>query len=152
MSLSQLKAATGLSGASAAAVAERLATQRLIEPGGPGGCYMLGEHLKERFGQTDSVADRGDTLDPRLVIDQAHRHSGDLVTAQAEPLTELSDTHRKIVEFCEVPRPLTGDHGGSRRHQSESLEETPFESADPSRHRRLTARIGPNIQTKPMCG
>ena len=131
VSLSQLRAVTGLYGPDAAAVAERLAAQRLIEPVGPGGRYALAEHLRERPGRPDSGADRADAPDsssvidqpdapapnlvtdqpdapaPNLVTDQAHRPPPDLVTAQAEPLTELSETQRKIVALCDAPRSLT---------------------------------------------
>ena len=130
-SFSQLKAVTGLSGPDAAAVAERLAAQKLIEPVGVDGRYALAEHLRERPGRPDSGADRADAPAPgsvadqpdapalNLVTDQAHRPQGnlvtaqahrpppDLVTAQAEPLTELSETHRKIVALCDAPRRLT---------------------------------------------
>ena len=132
MSRSQLRAVTGLSGPDAAAVAERLAAQRLIEPVGAGGRrYALAEHLKERLEQTDLVTAQVDAPDPRLVTDQpdapapnlvtdqvgrpqgnlstaqAHRPPPDLSTTQVESLTELSETHRKIVALGAAPRRLT---------------------------------------------
>ena len=118
-SFSQLKAVTGLSGPDAAAVAERLAAQKLIEPVEVDGRYALAEHLRERPGRPDSGADRADAPGsssvtdqpdapaPNLVTDQAGRPQGNLVTAQAEPLAELSETHRKIVALCDAPRRLT---------------------------------------------
>ena len=131
VSLPQLRAVTGLSGPDTAAVAERLAAQRLIEPVGPGGRrYALAEHLRERPGRPDSGADRADAPDSssvtdqadtptpnlvtdqdgrpqgNLVTDQAHRLPPNLVTMQAEPLTELSETQRKIVALCDAPRRL----------------------------------------------
>ena len=132
MSLSQLRTVTGLSRPDAAAVAERLAAQKLIEPVGPGGRrYALAEHLKERLDQADLGTDQVDAPDQRLVTDQpdaptpnlvtdqpdapapnsgtdqAGRPQGNLSTAQVEPLTELSATHRKIVALCAAPRRLT---------------------------------------------
>ena len=128
---SQLRAVTGLPGPDAAAVAERLATQKLIELVGASGRYALAEHLKERFGGTDMVTDQVDAPDPNLVTAQVDcpsgnpvtdrvdngrtdlvtNHvdcpSGNLVTDQVEPLTELSETHWKIVALCDAPRRLT---------------------------------------------
>lgn len=164
---SQLRAVTGLSGPDVDVVAERLATQRLIEPVGAGGRYALAEHLRERLGGTDPSADRVDAPDlnrvadqpdtsatdlvtdqvghpwgnlgttqvdapdPDLVTDEVGYPSGSLVTAQVnsgrtnlvtdqpdtpapslvtaqvEPLTELSETHWKIVMLCDTPCRLT---------------------------------------------
>ena len=93
---SQLRAVTGLSGPDAAAVAERLETQKLIEPVGAGGRYALAEHLKERLGGTDPgadriahprgtpVTDRPDTSAPDLVTDHVARPWGNLVTTQVD--------------------------------------------------------------------
>ena len=98
---------------------ERLTARRLIEPVGSGGRrYALAEHLKEHLDQTDLVTDQVDTPMPRLVTDQVGRPPGNLVTAQVdngrtdlstaqvEPLAELSETHWKIVEYCDAPRRL----------------------------------------------
>ena len=130
-SLSQLRTVTGPSGPDAATVAERLATQGLIEPVGTGGRYALAEHLRERLGRTDQVGDQvdtpvprlvtdqPDTLAPNLVTDQVSRPPGNLVTDQVEPLTELSATHRKIVALCDVPRSMAaimGELGLSHRN------------------------------------
>ena len=52
---SQLRAVTGLSGLDAAAVAERLAAQRLIEAVGAGGRYALAEHLRGRPGRINRI-------------------------------------------------------------------------------------------------
>ena len=175
---SQLRTVTGLSAPDAAAIAEGLAAQRLIEPVGADGRYALAGRLKERPGwprpgadrvdipDPDLVTDQPDTPapslvtdqvgrpsgslvttqvdapdpnlvtdqpdtpapslvtdqvgrpsgslvtaqvdapDPNLVTDQVRRPAGNLVTAQVEPLTELSETHRKIVALCDVPRRL----------------------------------------------
>ena len=112
---SQLRAVTGLSGPNTATIAERLATQRLIEPVGTGGRYALAEHLRERLGRTDQVArPSGDLVTAQvdsgrtdMNTDQVDRPQGNLVSVQVEPLTELSATHWKIVEYCDVPRRLS---------------------------------------------
>ena len=109
---SQLRAVTGLSGPDAAAVAERLAAQRLIEPVGTGGRYALAEHLKGRTdridtGHTDLVTAQVDDGRTDLSTAQVHRPPTDLSTAQVEPLAELSETHWAIMDCCDVPRPLT---------------------------------------------
>ena len=117
--LPQIKAVTGLSGPDAAAVAERLAIQRLIKPVGASGRYALAEYLRERLGRTDLVTNQPDIAAPNLGTDQVGRPQRNLGTDQVgrpqrnlgtdqvEPLTELSETHWKIVEHCDVPRRLT---------------------------------------------
>ena len=128
-----LKAVTGLPQQEAAAVSEKLATQKLIER--TGNRYALAEPVKERLGQTGQASDQvsgqvGDQGDRPLgnlvtahvdkdrtdqasdqvsgqVGDQGDRPPGNLVTAQVESLTELSDTHWMILEHCDVPRRLT---------------------------------------------
>ena len=60
------------------------------------------KHPDQAYVRTDAGAPV-----PRSVTDQAGRPQGNLVTAQAEPLTELSETHRKIVALCDAPRRLT---------------------------------------------
>ena len=86
----QFKAVTGLSGSAATAVAERLATQGLIERLGASRRYALAEQLKESPGQTD----RTDVF-------------ADPATAQVEPPAELLEAHRAIMDCCDVPRRLT---------------------------------------------
>ena len=110
---------TELSGPDAAAVAEWLAIQRLIKPVGASGRYALAEYLRERLGRTALVTNQPDIAAPNLVTDQVgrpqrnlvtdqvHRPLGNLVSDQVEPLTELLETHWKIVEYCDVPRRLT---------------------------------------------
>ena len=81
VSLPQLKAVTGLSGPDAAAVAEWLAAQRLIEPVGAHGHYALAKHLKERLDRNDQVGTQVDPPVPMLVTDQPDRPMSDLSTA-----------------------------------------------------------------------
>lgn len=115
--MAQFKAVTGLSGPDAAAVAERLATQRLIKHFGNGGRYALAEHLTEPFGLANQIGAQVDA-------DRA-----DLSTAQVEPLAELSETHRAIMDYCDVPRRLTdvmatlgaADRGHFKKHHLDPL-------------------------------
>ena len=125
--LSQLKAVTGVPADETVTVADRLVTQGLVEPTGVGETHVLAGHLRERLGGTGQV----DSGSADLVTDQVDQPSenlstaqvdtppaslstaqvgsppASLSTAQVEPLTELSATHRQIVEFCERPRSLT---------------------------------------------
>ncbi len=112
--LSQLKAVTGLSAAETVTVADRLVTQGLVEPTGAGESHVLAKHLRERLGGTgqadpgppDLVTDQVGPKQENLVTDQVDTPPTSLSTAQVEPLTELSATQRKIVEFCDIPRSL----------------------------------------------
>ena len=123
-SLMQLRAVTGLSGSDAAAVAERLEIQRLVEPVGGAGRYALAAHLREGAGRGDrkhgdSASRQFDRPTPDLYTDQVGRpatdlHTGqvnrpaaDLHTGQVHRLTELSATQWRIVEHCDTPRRLT---------------------------------------------
>ncbi len=113
--LTQLRAVTGLSAAETFTVAYRLVTQGLVEPSGAGESHVLAGHLRERLGGTgqvdsgfaDLVTAQVDTPPTSLSTAQVGRPPTSLSTAQVEPLTELSATHRQIVEFCERPRSLT---------------------------------------------
>ena len=68
--------------------------------------YALAEHLKDRFRQTDQAADQADARGEDLVTVQVQPKPPDLSTAQVHPLTELSATHWKIIDVCDVPRRL----------------------------------------------
>ena len=128
-----VRAVSGLSGADARAVLERLAVQGLVSPLGGAETRVFGvaERLAGRLGRTDRADDLAGTGAPglvtdqanpeskrlvtdqagpgpgRLVTDQAQSRQEDLSTAQAEPLTELSANQRKIIEICDIPRSLT---------------------------------------------
>ena len=125
-----VRAVTGLSGATARSVLERLAAQGLISPleGAETLVFTVAEDLKDRLGQaTRRIDDQADAVPPDLVSDQPRPDTGDLVTdqvpsasadlstaqppslstAQAEPLARVSATHRKIMRFCDTPRRLT---------------------------------------------
>lgn len=103
MTLSQIKAVTGLSGPDAIALAERLTTQILIKPIDSGKRYVLAEHLTEHPGLTDQV----DIEEGNLVTDQVDPATGRLVSDQPQPLQNLTENQWKIVMFCDVPRSLT---------------------------------------------
>ena len=126
MSPRDVRAVTGLSGAVARSILERLAAEGLISPleGAETLTFAVAEDLKVRLGQParriDGQADAGP---PNLATDQVPSASADLSTAQppslstaqppslstaqAELLLELSVTHRKIIGFCDTPRRLT---------------------------------------------
>ena len=106
ITLSQIKAVTGLTGPDARELADALVTKvlfRIIEAGRK---YALAEHLEDRFRQTDQAADQADARGEDLVTVQVQPKPPDLSTAQVSPLTELSATHWKIIDLCDVPRRL----------------------------------------------
>ena len=103
MTLSQIKAVTGLSGPDAIALAEHLTTQVLIEPVEPGRRYVLAEHLTEHPALTDQV----DIEEGNLVTDQVDPTTEKLVSDQPQPLQNLTENQWKIVMFCDVPRSVT---------------------------------------------
>ena len=92
-----VRAVTGLSGAGALAVLDRLAIQALISPleGAETPVFVLAGHLGERVGRTERtddlvgagasglVADQAGLKPGRLVTDQARSGQEDLSTAQA---------------------------------------------------------------------
>ena len=82
-----VRAVTGLSGAGALAVLDRLAIQALISPleGAETPMFGLAEHLRERLGRTDQVDDLAGAGVLGLVTDQAGADSEGLVTDQADP-------------------------------------------------------------------
>ncbi len=103
-----VRSVTGLSGADAQAILDRLTAQTLISPlegtGTP--VFVIAKHLKGRFDRTNQDGDQVSISQDDLSTAQVDRPPGNLSTAQVQPLTELSTTHRKIVEVCEVPRSL----------------------------------------------
>ena len=79
------RAVTGLSGAAARSVLERLAAQGLISPleGAETLAFAVAEDLKDRLGQAARrVDDQADARPPDLVSDQPRPDTGDLVTDQ----------------------------------------------------------------------
>ena len=80
-----VRAVTGLSGADAQAVLERLKVQNLVSPVGCGetSIFVVAEHLKERLGQPDRADDQVGAGSPDLVTDQVPNKQSGLSTAQA---------------------------------------------------------------------
>ena len=103
-----VRAVTGLSGAQARAVQERLTVQRLVSPleGAETPVFVLADHLKERLGGTDQAGEQVAADATDLSTEQVAQLQKDLSTAQVEPLTELSPLQWEILEFCDVPRRL----------------------------------------------
>ena len=115
VTLSQVKAVTGLSGAKATAVADQLVKQVLLERAGDR--YVMAGHLRTRLAQANvggasvpapstAAADRDDSTTAKSSTagdgPTSSKPSGD----SAKLLTELSATQWRIVELCDVPRRL----------------------------------------------
>lgn len=114
ITLSQVKAVTGLAGPAARELADALVTKVLFRTIEAGRKYALAEHLEDRFRQTEQADTRDEDLvsvqvQPKpadLSTAQVEEHSNDLSTAQVSPLTALSAIHWKIIDLCDVPRRL----------------------------------------------
>lgn len=119
VSLSELKAVTGLAGPEAMALADSLVTQVLLTPIADGKGYALADHLKPRFTDVFSKArpitpqrdsenalsspiDQDKTPDD-LVSDQVTPPSINLAT---QALTKLETAEYRLLDLCEVPRTL----------------------------------------------
>jgi len=107
VTLSELKAVTGLVGTDAVALAESLVTQMLLKRLGAGKLYSLADHLRERFEVSDRAGEQPVVKRADLVTAQVGPATPDLSTAQVKPLEKLTETQWKIVEFCDLPRRLT---------------------------------------------
>lgn len=119
ITLSEIKAVTGLTGSDALALAETLVTQVLLKPVEPRKRYALVDHLREHFAMMDQRSETSLTMASDLVTGQVEHKPSDLSTRQVtdtetdlktaltRPLKELTETHWRIVEFCDVPRRLT---------------------------------------------
>ncbi len=130
ITLSQIKAVTGLAGPDARELAEALVTKVLFRTIEADRKYALAEHLEDRFRQTDRDSDQPDArggdlstaqvqpvqsdlstaqvqpVQSDLSTAQVQPVQSDLSTAQVQPLTELSAIHWKIIDLCDVPRRL----------------------------------------------
>ena len=107
VTLSQIKAVTDLTGPKAVHLANVLVTNVLFRVVEAGKKYALAKHLEDCFLQTDQASDQPEVRDENLITVQVHSEQSDLSTAQAPPLAELSATHWKIIELCDVPRRLS---------------------------------------------
>ena len=106
ITLSQIKAVTGLAGPDARELAEALVTKVLFRTIEADRKYALAEHLEDRLRQTDRDSDQPDARGEDLSTAQVQPVQSDLSTAQVPPLTELSAIHWKIIDLCDVPRRL----------------------------------------------
>ena len=115
ITLSQIKAVTGLAGPEAMELADAFVTNVLFRPIEAGRKYELAEHLQDRFRQIDQAATRGKDLvtvqvqseQSDLSTAQVEEHNNDSSSGQVPPLTELSAIHWKIIDLCDVPRRLS---------------------------------------------
>ena len=107
VTLSELKAVTGLAGPDVIALADALVTQMLMKPLEPGRLYAIADHLRERFEASDHPQDHLVVDQTNLSTAQVSRPEKDLSTVQVRPLKELTETQWRIVEFCDLPRRLT---------------------------------------------
>ncbi|MCH1984716.1 RNA-binding domain-containing protein [Achromobacter xylosoxidans] len=110
--LTDVKALTGLSGAEARQLVQRLAVQALLVAEGEGGnLFGLAEHLRSRFLtnatdypiETQEVA-VGSSDGERT--DQATDQAGGGVGELDRSLDRLSDVQRKLIGFADVPRSM----------------------------------------------
>lgn len=111
-----VRAVVDVSEDEARAVLDHLTAQSLVSPleGAETPVFVLAEHLKEQFNQTDQVSARAPDLttgqvpsaQENLSTAQAGKPSMKLSTAQAGLSTKVSATQQQIIRFCDVPRSL----------------------------------------------
>ena len=103
-----VRTVTGLTGAEAQAVLERLQVQALVSPleGAVPPVYDLAEHLRDRRGGIGEGGDQGDDEPPDSVTDQVVPKMARLVTDQVPALRSLDETAWRIMMFCDLPRSL----------------------------------------------
>lgn len=106
VTLSELKAVTGLAGPDVVALADALVTQMLVKPLEPGRLYAIADHLRERFEASAHPQDHLSVEQANLSTAQVPEVDKHLSTAQVRPLKELTETQWRIVEFCDLPRRL----------------------------------------------
>ncbi|MEI6207841.1 MAG: RNA-binding domain-containing protein [Desulfuromonadales bacterium] len=118
LDLTDIKGLTGLNGAHARALAQRLSVQVLLEPVGETGTqFTLASHLRSRFTPLPETqpAELTGNIATVQVSDQVPESSGQL----SQSLDHLSDLQWTIVESADVPRSLAElmDRAGYR-HRS----------------------------------
>ena len=128
-----VRAVTGLSGAGALAVLDRLASQALLSPleGAETPMFVLAEHLRERLGRTDQVDDLAGTGVPGLVTDQAGPDSERLVTDQAGPEPGSLVTGQADPE----PGSLVADHARSGQEDLSTAQAEPLIELSPNQRK-----------------
>ena len=166
ITLSQIKAVTGLAGPDAIELADALVTKVLFRTIEADRKYALAEHLKDRFRQTDQAADQPDARGENLVTVQVQPKPPDLSTAQVHPLTELSAIHWKIIDLCDVPRRLADilealgvtNRGYFKEHhlnpliQSGIVEMTNPEKPRASNQQYVITEVGAQLKARRMSG
>lgn len=115
--LTDVKALTGLSGADARQLVQRLTVQALlVAQGETGNVFGLAEHLRARFqpsapgkAQKDQALGAGDAASggTAQVTDQATEQAGFGQPQLVQSLVQLSAIQWQIVAFADVPRSIT---------------------------------------------
>lgn len=128
--LTDVKALTGLSGADARQLVQRLTVQALlVAQGETGNLFSLAEHLRARFlpatPSQAEISEENQPSDAKTTIGYATAQATDqgtaqVVTGQAElvqSLVQLSAIQWQIVTFADVPRAITEllNHVGLRQ-------------------------------------
>jgi ATP-dependent DNA helicase RecG len=103
----EARAVTGLSGIDTDTILNHLVVQRLIEQreGLQGRHYVLAAHIRE-MSRTKTEPAPAVKKETGLVTDQVGRKDVSLVTDQAQPLTNLTEPQRRIVQFCDSAKPI----------------------------------------------
>jgi len=110
LTISELRAALGLNGADTHKIVKRLIVQGVaFQPNDS--VVELSEHLKplreQLFGDDSDKSEEPETDDSDLSTEQVGTPVPDLSTEQVEPLTHLTDKQRMLLQYCDVPRPMT---------------------------------------------
>jgi ATP-dependent DNA helicase RecG len=112
ISLTDVKALTGLNGVAAKAVLDRLVAQVLIEPIEPGGTHFgLPGHLRARYGgaaagKSSPTAPGEGTTTAGSTTEQATEQAGGKSTEHVRHLVRLTEGQRRVIEHADVPRTL----------------------------------------------
>ncbi|MEI8340122.1 MAG: RNA-binding domain-containing protein [Verrucomicrobiota bacterium] len=116
LDLTDIKGLTGLNGAHARALAQRLTVQVLLEPVGETGTqFTLASHLRSRFTPTSEAQPIELTEDIATV--QVTEQVPATIAEHIQSLVQLSEVQWRIVEYADVPRSLTEllNHTGYRQ-------------------------------------
>ena len=125
--------AHGIARTAVAATAERLATQRLIEPVGTGSCYALAQPARERLSRTIQVGDQvGATA--TLVHCTSRLPIAELVHCTSWGTDRAVGNAWDDVGALQLPEQLDRNNGCPRPRRRQALQETLSES--PRQHRR----------------
>jgi ATP-dependent DNA helicase RecG len=102
----EARAITGRSGAETDAILNHLVIQRLAEErqGVHGKHFVLAPHIRDILKTRREPAVAAKPV--ALVTDQDAAKPASLVTDQAQPIVNLSDAQKKIVQFCDSAKPI----------------------------------------------